>query len=189
MEITGKTVLLTGATGGLGQATAHALALRGATLVLSSRKPAEQEQEFQKRRLEAEKAAQKAAAASKDQEAKVENCQRARESLATLEGGRRILRTNYPVVRKWIERRAPLLAHAAPDAGAIVFVRYRHGINSTVLVERLRAEQSVLVVPGDHFEMDGFLRIGFGSDPAHLLGSLERIGEMLDSLSPATDAR
>ena len=102
---------------------------------------------------------------------------------------RGILRTNYPVVRKWIERRAPLLSHAAPDAGAIVFVRYRHGINSTLLVERLRDEQSVLVVPGDHFGMDGFLRIGFGSDPAHLLGSLERIGEMLDSLSPATDAR
>ena len=40
MEVGGKTVLLTGATGGLGQAIARALADRGATLVLSGRKAA-----------------------------------------------------------------------------------------------------------------------------------------------------
>jgi short-subunit dehydrogenase len=38
MELAGKTALLTGATGGLGRATAKALAARGATLVLSGRK-------------------------------------------------------------------------------------------------------------------------------------------------------
>ena len=38
MELTGKTALLTGATGGLGRAIAVALAGRGASLVLSSRK-------------------------------------------------------------------------------------------------------------------------------------------------------
>ena len=38
MELGGKTVLLTGATGGLGQAIAGAIAARGARLVLSSRK-------------------------------------------------------------------------------------------------------------------------------------------------------
>lgn len=44
MEIEGRTVLLTGATGGLGQAIAAALAERGATLVLSSRKGTELDQ-------------------------------------------------------------------------------------------------------------------------------------------------
>src|SRR3954451_8245794 len=38
MELEGKTVLLTGATGGLGQAIGAALAERGASLVLTSRK-------------------------------------------------------------------------------------------------------------------------------------------------------
>ena len=41
MELDHRTVLLTGATGGLGRAIAAALARRGATLVLSSRKAAE----------------------------------------------------------------------------------------------------------------------------------------------------
>ena len=44
MELTGKTVLLTGATGGLGRAIATALADRGARLILSSRKPQELEE-------------------------------------------------------------------------------------------------------------------------------------------------
>lgn len=44
MKIQGKTLLLTGATGGLGRAIANALAERGASLVLSSRKPEELEE-------------------------------------------------------------------------------------------------------------------------------------------------
>lgn len=44
MELKGKTALLTGATGGLGRAIAEALAAKGATLVLSSRKGPELDQ-------------------------------------------------------------------------------------------------------------------------------------------------
>ncbi|ACC41069.1 MULTISPECIES: SDR family NAD(P)-dependent oxidoreductase [Mycobacterium ulcerans group] len=44
MELSGKTVLVTGATGGLGRAIASSLADRGAELILSSRKPAELDQ-------------------------------------------------------------------------------------------------------------------------------------------------
>jgi aspartate/methionine/tyrosine aminotransferase len=104
---------------------------------------------------------------------------------------RGILRTNYPLVQKWIEARGPALSHVAPEAGAIAFVRYLHAVNSTTLVERLRDEQSVLVVPGDHFDMDGYLRIGFGSDPSHLSAGLQKIGTMLDTMPVATtsDAR
>ena len=95
---------------------------------------------------------------------------------------RGIVAANYPLVRKWIEKR-PALAHVAPEAGAIVFVRYRHAVNSTALVERLRDEQSVLLVPGDHFEMDGYLRIGFGNHPAYLTSALELVGEVLDGIA------
>jgi len=90
-------------------------------------------------------------------------------------------------------RRDPLIrtTPALIPAGAIVFVRYQHAINSTALVERLRDEQSVLVVPGDHFEMDGYLRIGFGSHPAQLSTGLGKIGTVLDSMpvAAASDAR
>jgi aspartate/methionine/tyrosine aminotransferase len=95
---------------------------------------------------------------------------------------RGIVVTNYDIVRRWIDARGTELWHARPEAGAIAFVGYTHAIGSTVLVERLRDERSVLVVPGDHFEMDGYLRIGFGGDPVALKRALELIGGMLDTL-------
>lgn len=95
---------------------------------------------------------------------------------------RGIIRSNYAVVRRWIDARPDGLSHAAPEAGAIVFVRYHHDIDSLSLIERLRDEQSVLIVPGAHFNMDGYFRLGFGSHPALLTGGLERIGELLDTI-------
>lgn len=94
---------------------------------------------------------------------------------------RGIIRANYPAVRAWLDKRKGF-THVAPEAGAIAFVRYPHAVNSTALVERLRTEQSVLVVPGDHFGMDGYLRIGFGSHPAHLAGALDRMAALMDTL-------
>ena len=107
--------------------------------------------------------------------------ERRRRLLARTRG---IVGANYPIVRRWIEKRSATLSHVAPEAGAIAFVRYRHAINSTALVERLRDEQSVLVVPGDHFGMDGYLRIGFGNNPTHVSSALERVGEVLDRIAP-----
>lgn len=94
---------------------------------------------------------------------------------------RGIVRANYPLIRRWIERQEGL-SHIAPEAGAIVFVKHEHPVRSSEITDRLRDEKSVLVVPGDYFDMDGYLRIGFGSDPAHLEASLTLIGEFLATL-------
>lgn len=95
---------------------------------------------------------------------------------------RGIIVTNYAIVRRWIDRRESALWHAPPEAGAIAFIRYAHQIGSTELIERLRDDCSVLVVPGDHFGMDGYLRIGFGGDPVALTRALQIIGEVLDTI-------
>jgi aspartate/methionine/tyrosine aminotransferase len=95
---------------------------------------------------------------------------------------RGIVRANYQLVQSWLDSRRQF-THVPPEAGAIAFVKYTHRINSTELVERLRTERSVLVVPGDHFGMDGYLRIGFGSHPEHLVGALERIAEVMDVIA------
>jgi aspartate/methionine/tyrosine aminotransferase len=94
---------------------------------------------------------------------------------------RGIIRANYPLVRRWIERQKGL-SHIAPEAGAIAFVRHAHPLRSSDLTERLRKERSVLVAPGDFFDMDGYFRIGFGSDPKHLESALSLIGEFLGSV-------
>lgn len=95
---------------------------------------------------------------------------------------RGIVAANYPIVRKWIEKRSDKMTHLAPEAGAILLARYRHRINSTALTERVRLTRSVLLVPGDHFEMDGYIRIGFGNHPGHVASALELVGEVLDEI-------
>jgi len=88
---------------------------------------------------------------------------------------RAILNHNYPIIAEWLDSRGSLFTYAPPDAGAIVYVRYHHPINSTELVTRLRVEHSVLIVPGDHFGMDGHLRLGFGEEESYLRSGLARI--------------
>jgi aspartate/methionine/tyrosine aminotransferase len=94
---------------------------------------------------------------------------------------RRILNENFPVIAEWLDD-GGLFSYVRPDAGAIVYVHYRHGINSTELVTRLREQKSVLIVPGDHFGMDGYLRIGFGDEPAYLRQGLTRLREILEEI-------
>ncbi len=56
-------------------------------------------------------------------------------------------------------------------------------MNSTELVEKLQREQSVLVVPGDHFGHDHYLRISFGLPHDHLTAALDRIHDLLTGLT------
>jgi len=95
---------------------------------------------------------------------------------------RGILAANYPVLEEWLARRGDLFRLVPPRAGAIAYLRYAWRVNSTELVTRLREEQGVLIVPGDHFGMDGFLRVGFGNEPQDLRAGLQRIDAVLDRL-------
>ena len=100
-----------------------------------------------------------------------------------LERTRRILNDNYPVISGWLDGHGPLFSYAPPDAGAIVYVRYHHQVNSTELVQLLRERKSVLIVPGDHFGMDGYLRIGYGDEARHLREGLNRLHGLLDEMA------
>ena len=95
---------------------------------------------------------------------------------------RDILHRNFPAIAEWLDSQAGAFSYSPPDAGAIVYARYHYPINSTELVTRLRTEKSVLVVPGDHFGMDGYLRIGFGDSPEYLHAALDRVRDLLCSI-------
>jgi len=95
---------------------------------------------------------------------------------------RSILNANFPVIAQWLDSHGGLFSFAAPDAGAIVYVRYHHDMNSTELVTRLRLEKSVLIVPGDHFDMDGYLRIGFGDQTDYLRQGLDRLHDLVENV-------
>ena len=90
---------------------------------------------------------------------------RVREKL--IERTRRILNTNYPVMEAWLKAFGDTFTWHPPQAGAICWARYRQAIPAGEIVEKVRAQHSVLLVPGDHFGMPSFLRFGFGGDLQH----------------------
>jgi aspartate/methionine/tyrosine aminotransferase len=98
---------------------------------------------------------------------------------------RTIIERNLATLTAWLEPRGALLRYRPPDAGAICYVRYDAPVGSNELAERLRVEQDVLVVPGDHFGMEPYLRLGFGLPEADLREALERIAGVLDRLRSA----
>ena len=95
---------------------------------------------------------------------------------------REILRSNLPLLTSWVDQHQDYLSLIPPKAGAIAFVKYFLRINSTRLAERLLREKSTLVVPGDQFGMDHYLRIGYGCERESLISGLGRVGDMLSTL-------
>ncbi|TLZ46190.1 MAG: aminotransferase class I/II-fold pyridoxal phosphate-dependent enzyme, partial [Methanobacteriota archaeon] len=93
-----------------------------------------------------------------------------------------IIRRNYDDLRRWIEGHGSLLFHVPPRAGAICFIRYGWRVNSSDLAWRLLKEKSVLLVPGDQFGMDGFIRIGMGHSGTYLSDGLARIDALFEEL-------
>ncbi len=89
-----------------------------------------------------------------------------------------ILNTNWPIVETWL-RGQGVFEFQAPRAGAIVFPRYDFDANSTEFVNRLIRDKSVLVAPGDHFELDRHLRFGLGPEEPYLRTALGRVEEAL----------
>jgi aspartate/methionine/tyrosine aminotransferase len=94
-----------------------------------------------------------------------------------LQRTREIIRKNFDVLKEWIESQEGLFSYRPPDAGAICYMKYHAPVNSSDFAEKLRAEKDLLVVPGDHFGMDRYLRLGFGNPRDELLEGLSRIAE------------
>ena len=92
---------------------------------------------------------------------------------------RGILNANFPALERWLKGHDGLFSFVPPKAGAIAFAKVALEVPSVELVERLIREQSVLLVPGDHFETEGYLRFGYGSDRGYLLRALARVDETL----------
>lgn len=85
---------------------------------------------------------------------------------------RGILKENYPVLEEWLRGFGDTFSWVAPKAGAICFTHYRAAIPGETLVERVRAGENTLLVPGEHFGMPGYLRFGYGNESGELRQAL-----------------
>lgn len=96
---------------------------------------------------------------------------------------RGIVRKNLGVIEEWMASQEGRFRYRAPDAGAICYTHYDAPINSSDFAEKLRVEKSLLVVPGDHFGMDHYLRLGFGNPEDELLEGLGRVRAAFDEVT------
>jgi aspartate/methionine/tyrosine aminotransferase len=88
---------------------------------------------------------------------------------------RAILRHNLPIMREWAAGFAGFLTFREPQAGALCLMRYRSPTPSFELCERIRVNQSVLIVPGAHLGLEGYIRVWLGGKPEFLREGLRRI--------------
>jgi aspartate/methionine/tyrosine aminotransferase len=95
---------------------------------------------------------------------------------------RAILQHNLPVMRQWVDSFGGLLTFRQPQAGALCLVRYNSPMLSYPLCERIRVNQSVLIVPGIHLGLEGYVRLWLGGKPEFLAEGLRRIGVELAAL-------
>jgi aspartate/methionine/tyrosine aminotransferase len=93
-----------------------------------------------------------------------------------------VIHRNWAIMEKWIDSHSDILESVPPEAAAICFIKQNTGLSSYDLVIRLMKEKSVLISPGEHFEVPGYVRIGFGTEPKYLEPALERISELLNEI-------
>jgi len=92
---------------------------------------------------------------------------------------RAIIRANLPHLEAWIREHGDVFTYARPVAGAIAYVKYDLPVGSTELIDRVREERSVLLVPGDMFGLRKGIRFGFGYDIEHTMKGLAQAEDLL----------
>ena len=93
-----------------------------------------------------------------------------------------MLTENLVLFQSWVDSHKELFTFVPPKAGGMAFVGYNMDINSTEFVHKLRVDQSVLIVPGDCYGMDGYLRFGIGANQDYLSEGLELVSDCIKSL-------
>jgi aspartate/methionine/tyrosine aminotransferase len=102
---------------------------------------------------------------------------------AIFERTRGVIRSQLPRLEEWIHSHDDIFRYARPVAGAIAYVKVGLPMKSTKLVDRIREEQSVLLVPGEMFGLGKGLRFGFGYDIEHTLKGLAKVDETLAAVA------
>ncbi|MGQ4891546.1 MAG: aminotransferase class I/II-fold pyridoxal phosphate-dependent enzyme [Candidatus Njordarchaeia archaeon] len=90
-----------------------------------------------------------------------------------------LLRRNFEILKNWVEGES-LVEWVPPKGSSVAFIRYLLDIPSEELALGLKNEKGVFVVPSSCFEMEGFVRVGYGNDTEILERGLKRFSEFLD---------
>ncbi len=86
---------------------------------------------------------------------------------------------NFAVVGEWVARRDDV-QWVEPAGGTVCMIRLPAGMDAQALSKVLREKYSTLVVPGEYFWIQGFIRISCGMDEEILRQGLKNVGRAID---------
>ncbi|MHA1557664.1 MAG: aminotransferase class I/II-fold pyridoxal phosphate-dependent enzyme [Candidatus Heimdallarchaeota archaeon] len=92
-----------------------------------------------------------------------------------------IIKKNFKILSEFIDNE-PLLDWIPPRAGSVGFLKLNVDMPTEDFCVQLINQKSTFLVPSTCFEMEGFLRIGFGNNTEVLKAGLIRLKEFLDTL-------
>ena len=95
-----------------------------------------------------------------------------------IERNRAILLKNRQILDDWVNA-TPEVYYQRPVAGTTALVYYKKDMPSRELCDKLMKSKGVLFTPGECFEMEGAVRIGYAFDPEVLQKGLELFTEFL----------
>ncbi len=98
-----------------------------------------------------------------------------------IERNRTILNTNRQILDDWVNA-TPEVYYQRPEAGTTALVYYKKDIPSRELCDRLIKETGVLFTPGECFEMEGAVRIGYAFDSKVLQKGLDLFADFLKTI-------
>ena len=94
---------------------------------------------------------------------------------------REITRKNLTVLDAWVAEQ-PLVSWIKPRAGTTAMLRIDVPMISREFCIDLLQKTGVMLTPGDAFDMEGYVRLGFANDPQVLREGLEKLSAYLRKL-------
>ncbi|HFR3521819.1 TPA: aminotransferase [Streptococcus suis] len=95
-----------------------------------------------------------------------------------LERNRRILEENLAILDQWIENE-PLVSYIRPAVVSTSFVKIAVDMPMEDFCLQLLQEHGVLLVPGNRFDREGYVRLGFACEQETLIKGLEKLSQFL----------
>ncbi|MBQ9061004.1 MAG: aminotransferase class I/II-fold pyridoxal phosphate-dependent enzyme, partial [Firmicutes bacterium] len=100
---------------------------------------------------------------------------------ALIERNRAILLEGRRILDDWVKA-TPEVYYQKPVAGTTALVYYKKDMPSRELCDRLIKETGVLFTPGECFEMEGAVRIGYAFSPDVLKKGLDLFADFLKTI-------
>ncbi len=92
-----------------------------------------------------------------------------------------LLRRNFQIVDDWVAEH-PVIDYVAPRGGTTAFLHYDLPVSSHDLCLQLIEKHSTLLAPGECFERENFVRLGFACDTELLRTGLNNFSALLSEL-------